>query len=95
MKELIIGLIVYQIILTIWLIVQFSQTAICPVTGKKDFKKNMFAHTFHYGVGQNMSFSTSYYTKEGYEKNFDCKILNCRRDRKNHRVVPNNIGVKK
>ena len=68
-----------------------NQFYTCPITGKRDFKHNMYEHRFPMvdcGNGCFMSGHTAWYTKEGYEKGFKCIIRPCEKNTKGWRAYP-------
>ena len=72
----------------------FASSATCPITKKKDFKKNMYPYTFFY-PGVEASHNTVWYTKKGYEKRFDCKIVSQEIQKENWTTIQNKKTKKK
>ena len=66
--------------------------ATCPRTGRKDFKCNMYPSHHHMGVEGGC---TIYWSKEGFEWRFDCKIVPQNIQKEDWTTIPNKKKKKK
>lgn len=65
-----------------------NNTAVCPITKKKDFKSNMYIYHFA-PVGMDGGGHSTYYSKKGFEKRFDCKIIKQEINKRGWKSIPN------
>jgi len=86
MDKLLILNTVMTLVNLIIIYIVIKSTYVCPITNKRDFKCNMYKHYF---CSHPEMAHVTWYSKQGYEKRFDCKIISADIQKENWTTISN------